>query len=102
MRTPRIYVDLPLAAGARVVLPAAQSQHLTLVLRLAAGDSVILFNGDGSDYTARLLDAHRTGTALACAAAGDQEPIPALRIHLGLGISKGERMDFALQKAVDE
>ncbi len=101
MRTPRVYVDLPLAAGARVTLPAAQSQHLTLVLRLAAGDPVTLFNGNGRDYDARLLDAHRTGTAVACGAAGNEEPIPALRIHLGLGISKGERMDFALQKAVE-
>jgi 16S rRNA (uracil1498-N3)-methyltransferase len=101
MRSPRVYADLPLAAGARVTLPAAQSQHLTLVLRLAAGDPVILFNGDGRDYDARLLDAHRTGTAALCKAAGDEEPVPALRIHLGLGISKGERMDFALQKAVE-
>ena len=101
MRTPRIYVDLPLAAGARLVLPAAQSQHLTLVLRLAAGDPLILFNGDGRDYVARLLDAHRTGTAVACEAPWEEEPIPPLRIHLGLGISKGERMDFALQKAVE-
>jgi 16S rRNA (uracil1498-N3)-methyltransferase len=101
MRTPRVYVALPLAAGARVTLPAVQSQHLTLVLRLAAGDPVILFNGDGRDYSAHLLDAHRTRTAVACEAPGDEEPVPALRIHLGLGISKGERMDFALQKAVE-
>jgi 16S rRNA (uracil1498-N3)-methyltransferase len=101
MRTPRVYADLPLAAGARLTLPAAQSQHLTLVLRLAAGDAVILFNGDGRDYPAHLLDAHRTGTSVACEAAGDEELTPALRIHLGIGISKGERMDFALQKAVE-
>ena len=101
MRTPRVHVDLPLAAGVRITLPAAQSQHVTLVLRLAAGDPVTLFNGNGRDYDARLLDAHRTGTAVACEAAGDEEPIPALRIHLGIGISKGDRMDFALQKAVE-
>jgi 16S rRNA (uracil1498-N3)-methyltransferase len=101
MRTPRVYVDLPLTAGARVVLPAAQSQHLTLVLRLVAGDQVILFNGDGRDYPAHLRDAHRTGAAVGCEAPGEEEPVPALRIHLGLGVSKGERMDFALQKAVE-
>jgi 16S rRNA (uracil1498-N3)-methyltransferase len=101
MRTPRVYVDMALAAGAPLTLPAAQSQHLILVLRLASGDPVILFNGDGRDYAAHLLDAHRTRTAVACEAPGDEEPIPALRIHLGLGVSKGERMDFALQKAVE-
>ena len=101
MRSTRVYVDLPLAAGARVTLPAAQSQHLTLVLRLAAGDPVTLFNGDGHDYEGRLLDAHRTRTAVACESVGEEEPRAPLRIHLGLGVSKGERMDFALQKAVE-
>lgn len=101
MRSTRIYVDLPLAAGAQVNLPAAQSQHLTLVLRLAAGAPVTLFNGDGHDYPGHLLDAHRTRTAVTCKVVSDEEPAPALRIHLGLGISKGERMDFALQKAVE-
>jgi 16S rRNA (uracil1498-N3)-methyltransferase len=101
MRTPRVYVDLPLAAGDRVTLPAAQSQHLTLVLRLVVGESVTLFNGDGRDYQAQLLDAHRTATNLACTTVGDEEPMPDLRIHLGLGISKGERMDVAVQKGVE-
>ena len=101
MRSTRVYVDLPLAAGARVTLPAAQSQHLTLVLRLATGDPVTLFNGDGHDYEGRLLDAHRTRTAVACESVGEEEPRASLRIHLGLGVSKGERMDFALQKAVE-
>ncbi len=101
MRTPRVYVDLPLAAGARATLPVAQSQHLTLVLRLAAGDPVTLFNGDGRDYAGHLVDAHRTATRVLCETVGDEEARAALRIHLGLGISKGERMDFALQKAVE-
>jgi 16S rRNA (uracil1498-N3)-methyltransferase len=101
MRSTRVHVDQPLAPGVRLTLPAAQSQHLTLVLRLAAGDSVILFNGDGHDYAGRLVTAHRTATTVVCESVGDAEPAPALRIHLGLGISKGERMDFALQKAVE-
>jgi 16S rRNA (uracil1498-N3)-methyltransferase len=101
MRSPRVYVDLPLAAGARIDLPAAQSQHLTLVLRLTVGEPVTLFNGDGRDYQAHLLNVHRTATALSCDAAGEIESAPALRIHLGLGVSKGERMDLAIQKAVE-
>jgi 16S rRNA (uracil1498-N3)-methyltransferase len=101
MRITRVFVDLPLAAGVRVTLPAAQSQHLTLVLRLAPGDPLTLFNGDGRDYAAHLVGAQRTAAIAACEVAGDEEPRPALRIHLGLGVSKGERMDFALQKAVE-
>lgn len=101
MRSPRVYVDLPLAPGARVTLPVAQSQYLTLVLRLSAGAPVVLFNGDGRDYGGSILNAQRTAAVIACESAGEVEPAAALRIHLGLGVSKGERMDFALQKAVE-
>jgi 16S rRNA (uracil1498-N3)-methyltransferase len=101
MRITRVFVDLPLAAGAKVTLPAGQSQHLTLVLRLAPGDPLTLFNGDGREYPAHLVGTQRTAAIAACETAGDEEPPPALRIHLGLGVSKGERMDFALQKAVE-
>jgi 16S rRNA (uracil1498-N3)-methyltransferase len=101
MRNIRVYVDMPLAAGTRISLPAAQSQHLTLVLRLTPGDPVTLFNGDGRDYTGQLVGAQRSAAAVALVTAGEDEPQAPLRIHLGLGISKGERMDFALQKAVE-
>jgi len=96
-----VYVATPLAAGAEVVLPPAPSQHLAQVLRLGVGHSVTLFNGDGRDYPGRILNANRTATRVACESTGHEEPQPVLRIHLGLGISKGERMDFAIQKAVE-
>ncbi|AGA89872.1 RNA methyltransferase, RsmE family [Thioflavicoccus mobilis 8321] len=101
MREARIYVDTPLAPGQRVRLPAGPTQHLVGVLRLAAGAELILFNGDGIDYRARLLDANRRGATAAIGEAGEIEPPPTLRLHLGIGISKGERFDFALQKAVE-
>ena len=101
MRQTRIYVRHPLTPGARVVLPPGPSQHVTLVLRLAGGDAVTLFNGDGRDYLGRLLDANRTATTVVCGSCSEEEPLPPLHIHLALGISKGERMDFATQKAVE-
>jgi 16S rRNA (uracil1498-N3)-methyltransferase len=52
MRTIRIHVDQPLAAGALLALPAQAGEHVARVLRLVAGDKITLFNGDGYDYSA--------------------------------------------------
>lgn len=101
MGTPRVYVDLPLDAGRRILLPAGATQHLLGVLRLAVGAPLVLFNGDGHDYSARLLDRDRRGAQALIEGAGAPEPQPVLRLRLGLGVSKAERFDFALQKAVE-
>ena len=61
MRTIRNHVDLPLTVGRTLRLPEDTSAHLLKVLRLGAGASVWLFNGDGFDYEARLLDGNRRG-----------------------------------------
>jgi 16S rRNA (uracil1498-N3)-methyltransferase len=100
-RTPRIYVDLGLNPGEVLSLPAGPSRHLTQVLRLGRGAPVILFNGDGHDYAGRLIQADRDGARLQVDQPGEPEPAAPLAIHLAIGISRGERMDYALQKAVE-
>jgi 16S rRNA (uracil1498-N3)-methyltransferase len=74
---------------------------VTQVLRLHRGDALCLFNGDGRDYAATLSSAGRQGATARLTAAGEPEPASTLRTHLWFGISKGERMDYALQKAVE-
>jgi len=102
MSETRIYVDQPLQPGESVPVPAAPSRHLIDVLRLTAGSRVTLFNGDGLDYPGRLVRAHSKGAVVSLETRSDPpEPPAALPIHLGVGISRGERMDFALQKAVE-
>ncbi|WP_295887392.1 16S rRNA (uracil(1498)-N(3))-methyltransferase [uncultured Thiohalocapsa sp.] len=100
MRTDRIFTPQPLAAGAQIALEAGARRHVTQVLRLAAGDPLVLFNGDGRDYAARLLDTGETAL-VEVLDAGPEEPAPPLALTLALGISRGERMDYALQKAVE-
>jgi 16S rRNA (uracil1498-N3)-methyltransferase len=101
MRLDRIYTTQPLAAGARVELEAGPRRHAAQVLRLGAGDALVLFNGDGHDYPATLVQAGG-GTAVAeVAAPGPPEPAPPLALTLALGVIKGERMNYALQKAVE-
>ncbi len=101
MREPRVYVDEPLGVGQQLQLGSGATQHLIGVLRLGPGMRVSLFNGDGHDYSARLLDAQRHGVRVLIEEVSATEPSPPLRLHLGLGLIKGERLDFALQKAVE-
>lgn len=101
MRIPRVYVDLPLESGASLELPPAQTRHLTQVLRLLPDAPLVLFNGDGYDYPAHLTRADRSGSSAMVGPPGAPEPTAPLDIHLALGVSKGERMDYALQKSVE-
>lgn len=101
MRNPRIYVDAALSVGGELALPSAQTRHLSQVLRLGTGDTLTLFNGNGRDYAARLLASSRQTSRVHIESEGEPEPTPPMDIHLVIGISKGERMDFALQKAVE-
>lgn len=101
MRVSRLFVDQPLAPGQTLTLDAAASHYLNQVLRLRGGAAVILFNGDGREYHAALTGLSRQGAILQVERAGRSEPPSALRPHLWLGISRGERMDYALQKAVE-
>ena len=101
MRLTRSHVDLSLADGARITLPEDSAAHLVRVLRLREGDACVLFNGDGRDYPARLVQAGKReavvelGDALP---AGNESP---LRITLLQGIARGEKMDLILQKATE-
>jgi len=101
MGTPRVYVDAPLASGSEIALPPETAAHLTRVLRLRPDDAVVLFNGDGRDHAGRLLAARREDTRVLVGSAGEAEPEPLLRLHLAVGMSRGERMDFVIQKAVE-
>jgi 16S rRNA (uracil1498-N3)-methyltransferase len=101
MRATRQYVDAPLGEGARLALPESALQRLVRVLRMGPGDEVLLFNGDGHDYRARLLSAgKREGEAevLERVAARAESP---LRITLAQALARGEKMDLVLQKAVE-
>lgn len=101
MRLTRVFVDAPLAPGARVVLPENAGAHLVRVLRLREGEACVLFNGDGRDYDARLLAANKRGVeaeVLDARAIDNESP---LRIVLLQGIARGEKMDLILQKATE-
>ena len=102
MQQHRIYTGQPLQPGVVVILEESPARHLTQVLRLKAGAEITLFNGDGHDYSARLNEVSRRATSAQVDRCLEPAEAPApLQIHLAIGISRGERMDFAIQKAVE-
>lgn len=101
MRPRRVYADIDLTTAQTVTLPEAPSRHLTQVMRLRAGDTLVVFNGDGCDYRATLLQPRRDAAVIRVEECGEPEPEPPLSIHLGIGISKGDRMDLVIQKSVE-
>jgi 16S rRNA (uracil1498-N3)-methyltransferase len=100
-RVPRVFCDANLASGAVAELPPPAAHHITRVLRLKPGAALILFNDTGREYRGELLDASRRSPKVRVLDAGTREPEPVLAIHLILGVSRGPRMDYALQKATE-
>ncbi len=101
MRISRIYTEQPLASGKTVELGPREVRHLVQVLRLKTGARITLFNGDGHDYPALLQESTKRQAFAEVLSQSEAEITPPLSIHLGIGISRGERMDFALQKSVE-
>lgn len=101
MRAVRNYVDAPLSPGLQLALPEATVAHLVRVLRLGIGDDIVLFNGDGNDYAARLVSVGKRSAVaevIACIPVASESP---LQITLAQGIARGEKMDLILQKATE-
>ncbi len=101
MRLTRIYTPQPLAAGMRVLLDARAAHHVTRVLRLRVGSALRLFNGDGREYGARILGSGKRDVEVETLEASTADPETGLRFTLIQGVAKGDRMDYALQKAVE-
>lgn len=97
----RFYADLPLEAGQDIRLPDDLAHHLLKVLRAQAGERFVMFNGQGGHFDAELLQAgKREATARLLAFHADERESP-LHTHLGQVMSRGERMDYAIQKATE-
>lgn len=101
MPAPRIYLPASLAPDGEVELDARAAGHAVRVLRLRAGDDVVLFNGDGNDYAAKLIDVRRERVLCRIDTVRVRATESPLTIELAQGISRGERMDYTIQKAVE-
>ena len=101
MRIPRIYVDLPLAENTLVDLPEAGFQHVCKVLRLKEDQLLIVFNGEGGEYQATLQNVEKRRAQINIQDFQPKDSESPLKVTLGQVLSRGERMDYAIQKAVE-
>jgi 16S rRNA (uracil1498-N3)-methyltransferase len=101
MRLSRLFVEQPLAIDEEVVLSKQSSHYLLNVLRLRVDTDIIVFNGTGGEYRARLIAASKKMAQLQVLdfkAIERESPLP---LTLVQGLSRSDRMDYTIQKAVE-
>lgn len=101
MRESRIYINAPLTSGDTVTLPSDSSHYLAQVLRAKSGDLLRPFNDKDGEFLAPIVKADRKQTIITVGQLVLPASSPQFPIHLGLGLSRGDRMDFAIQKATE-
>jgi 16S rRNA (uracil1498-N3)-methyltransferase len=98
-RSPRLFVDAALAAGQTVALERSQGNYLGNVLRLGAGDSVLVFNGRDGEWQASIEGRKRVDSLTIRAQARPQDRLPDLAYVFAP--LKHARLDYMVQKAVE-
>ncbi len=101
MRLHRIHIDTPLATDTLIELPAERTNYLLRVLRLREGNEFTAFDGHGGEYRAVIEHAGKHKAMVRIAEHDDVERESPLDIHLYQAVSRGERMDYTIQKAVE-
>jgi 16S rRNA (uracil1498-N3)-methyltransferase len=97
----RIYQQVPLQIQQSLALDEKASHHLAKVLRAQVGESLILFNGEGGEYSAKITQITKKAVTVLITAFTLREAESPIHIHLAQGIARGEKMDFIVQKAVE-
>lgn len=101
MRVSRLYVSAPLNVGSRIELDDDAAHYVRSVLRLKQDQNIVLFNGGGGEYLCRFAEVSRKTVRVEIEAFVSRDVESPLAVTLGLGISRGDRMDWAVQKAVE-
>ncbi len=97
---PRLYIDHPLQADARISLPPGAARHVQ-VLRLQPGASLTLFNGQGGEWSATVRQMGRSEVQVDVHAHDAVEREVAQRVILAVGMPANERMDALVEKATE-
>ena len=101
MRLTRVYVEAPVAAGKRLVIAGSAANHIMRVLRLRSGAALTVFDGTGGEFGARIEEFRKDSVVVAVEEHRPLERESPLPLTLAQGISRGERMDWIIQKATE-
>jgi len=97
----RFYADIPLAVGELIALPEAIFHHWVRVLRAEVGEQATLFNGQGGEYQVELIEIHKKDAQIRILSFDAIDRSEPCFVTIGLVMSKGDRMDYAIQKATE-
>ncbi len=98
---PRFFMEAELNVDHTVELTETVFHHWVKVLRAQVGETATLFNGQGGEYEVTLSDVAKKSASVQVTAFNPTNRTPAIRTLLGQVMSKGDRMDYAIQKAVE-
>ncbi len=101
MRLTRIYQPQPLCTDDLINLSKAAAHHLVGVLRATVGSEFTLFNGEGGEFLAKIVSIEKNSVSVQVGEYSQITRESPLQIVLGQAISRPERMDYTLQKAVE-
>lgn len=101
MRISRLYVPAQLVQGKQVELDDESAHYIRTVLRLKKDADIILFNGRGGEYLCVVVEVSRKSVLIDVGQWTERSVESPLQVILGLGISRGDRMDLSVQKAVE-
>ncbi|WP_312227906.1 16S rRNA (uracil(1498)-N(3))-methyltransferase [Pseudescherichia sp.] len=101
MRKPRIYHPESLTVGQQVALSDDAANHVGRVLRMGAGQALQLFDGSNQLFEAEILRADKKSVVVNLLSGETDDRESPLHIHLGQVMSRGEKMEFTIQKSIE-
>jgi len=101
MRDIRVHTKQPLSSGTEIILDDFAAKHIGTVLRLNPGKFVTIFNGEGGEFKSTIIKINRNKITLLVGEHVKTTNESPLNIHLGIGISRGDRMDTVIQKSTE-
>jgi 16S rRNA (uracil1498-N3)-methyltransferase len=101
VRLTRVYVDEPLSVGRTISVQGSAANHIMRVLRAREGDALTMFDGRGGEYGARIIGFRKDAVTVDVQEHREVERESSLELTLAQGISRGERMDWVMQKATE-
>jgi 16S rRNA (uracil1498-N3)-methyltransferase len=101
MRLTRVHVPGPVTAGSRQTIEGDAASHIARVLRLQPGDALILFDGRGGEHAARIEGLRKGAVIVEVGERSATDRESPLALTLAQGVSRGERMDWVVQKATE-
>lgn len=98
---PRIFYPAPLSRGLEITLVGDAAAHISKVLRLRKGETVILFDGEGLDHSAQIISVSRQGVVVLLGESHEPQTESPIQVSLLQGICRNQRMDLLIRKCTE-